>query len=140
MADAGGMFDAYVMVDWSANSRPKLGKDSVWWCIAVWEGLRLRVETPVNSRTRQEAIDDITVRLRAMVADGRSVLVGFDFPYAYPRGLARALGLGGEPWRAIWDELSRLVRDDQSGSGNNRFQVAGVGLTEKEARARGVPF
>jgi len=25
------VFDAYVMVDWSAESRPKTGADSIWW-------------------------------------------------------------------------------------------------------------
>jgi precorrin-8X/cobalt-precorrin-8 methylmutase len=117
-------FDAYVMVDWSASSAPRTGKDSIWWCVGRWRGGRLRVDAPANSPTRPAAMDAIRARLRAMAAGRQSVLVGFDFPYAYPRGLARALGLPGEPWRAIWDELSRLVRDDQEGRTNNRFEVA----------------
>lgn len=117
-------FDDCLMVDWSANSRPKSGKDSVWWCVASRENERVRIETPVNSRTRSDAIDAIAARLKAMAAQGRSILVGFDFPYAYPRGFAGALGLTGEPWRAIWNELSGLVRDDQRNFANNRFQVA----------------
>ena len=24
------LFDAYLMVDWSAEARPKLGRDSIW--------------------------------------------------------------------------------------------------------------
>jgi hypothetical protein len=117
-------FDACVMVDWSANSRPKTGKDSVWWCVASRESGGLRIATPVNSRTRAGAVAEIAARLKAMVSGGRSVLVGFDFPYAYPRGFAAALGLAGEPWRAVWNELSALVRDDQLAFTNNRFQVA----------------
>ena len=117
-------FDACIIVDWSANSRPKTGKDSVWWCIASRERGEIRNEAPVNSRTRSEAKTEIAARLTAMVEEGRSVLVGFDFPYAYPRGFAEALGLRGEPWRAIWDEISGLVRDDQRGFVNNRFEVA----------------
>lgn len=26
-------FDAYLMVDWSANNSPKKGKDSIWYCL-----------------------------------------------------------------------------------------------------------
>jgi hypothetical protein len=26
------IFDRYVTVDWSANNRPKTGKDSIWIC------------------------------------------------------------------------------------------------------------
>ena len=117
-------FDAYLMVDWSANSSPKTGRDSIWWCAAAWDGGALRVDAPVNSRTRRSAIEAIGARLQALVARGQSVLAGFDFPYAYPRGFAASLGLAGEPWRAIWDELLRLVVDDQERSLNNRFQVA----------------
>jgi len=118
------LFDACVMVDWSANSGPKRGKDSVWWCVARREGERCIVEEPLNSPTRVAATDAIATRLRAMVAQQKSVLVGFDFPYAYPRGTAAALGLTGTPWRAIWSELSALIRDDQPGRTNNRFEVA----------------
>ena len=27
-------FDAYLMVDWSASSRPVTGADSIWYCLA----------------------------------------------------------------------------------------------------------
>ncbi|HTO96194.1 MAG TPA: hypothetical protein VMK66_04040 [Myxococcales bacterium] len=117
-------FDAYLMVDWSASSRPERGKDSVWWCEGSWQRGRLRTGDPINSRTREEAMSALAARLRSLVAERRSVLVGFDFPLGYPRGFARALGLAGKPWRAIWDELSRLIRDDQPAFSNNRFQVA----------------
>lgn len=117
-------FDAYLVVDWSANARPKKGKDSIWWCVATRRGDSLDVSTPVNEPTRTAAIDAVGSRLRTLVADGLSVLAGFDFPYAYPRGFAASLGLGGEPWRAVWDELSRLVADEQEKWRNNRFQVA----------------
>lgn len=30
----GPLFDTYVMVDWSASSIPKVGPDSIWYCIA----------------------------------------------------------------------------------------------------------
>ena len=27
------LFDAYIVVDWSAASRPRHGKDSIWWAL-----------------------------------------------------------------------------------------------------------
>lgn len=117
------LFDAYLVVDWSAASRPKQGNDSIWYC---------RVEhgkTPllVNLWTRNEAALEIEKLLLQDVDAGRSVLVGFDFPYGYPRGLHAALGLASAgsvaPWRAVWQEWSRLVQDGPDNA-NNRFSVA----------------
>ncbi len=51
------------------------------------------------------------------------MLIGFDFPFGYPTGFAARLGLSGTPWRAVWDEIGRLVEDDESNA-NNRFAVA----------------
>jgi hypothetical protein len=31
-------FDAYLMVDWSASSRPVTGTDSIWYCLMVRTG------------------------------------------------------------------------------------------------------
>ena len=129
-------FDAYIMVDWSAASAPKTGKDSVWWCLCAWLGGRLVVEANENSPTRQLCFDVLRTQLRKLVADGSSVLVGFDFPFGYPAGFAAALGLGGQwPWRAVWDELAARITDNQAGGTNNRFQVASdlnlrVGVSE----------
>ena len=49
-------------------------------------------------------------------------MVGFDFPFGYPAGFAARLGLEGPPWRAVWDEIARLIEDDE-GNRNNRFEV-----------------
>ncbi|HEY0875540.1 MAG TPA: hypothetical protein VGD94_18830 [Vicinamibacterales bacterium] len=118
-------FDAYIMVDWSAASAPKRGKDSVWWCLCAWRGGRLVMEENENLPTRQLCCDVLRTQLRRLVADGTRVLVGFDFPFGYPAGFARALGLDAQrPWRAVWDELAARITDDQAGRTNNRFQVA----------------
>lgn len=45
-------------------------------------------------------------------------------PYAYPSGFAAALGLTGEPWRAIWAFLRDRVHDDLRTNDNDRFEVA----------------
>ena len=62
--------------------------------------------------------------LRDLVAEGQRVLVGFDFPYGYPAGLAAALELAGPPWRAMWQYLVAGVRDDGETNASNRFEVA----------------
>ena len=45
-------FDAYLMVDWSASSRPVTGKDSVWYCLVIRDGDNVSV---AGMRTGQRA-------------------------------------------------------------------------------------
>ena len=116
-------FDAYLMVDWSAASKRRTGKDSVWWCVCTWRRGRLAIEANKNPPTRQACFDAVRQQLRELVASGSRVLVAFDFPYGYPFGFARMLGLGGTAWRAIWKELSSRVVDEVDNT-NNRFRVA----------------
>ena len=52
------------------------------------------------------------------------MFVGFDFPYAYPSGLAASLGIAGLPWTALWTYLAERIRDDPYTNENNRFEVA----------------
>jgi precorrin-8X/cobalt-precorrin-8 methylmutase len=116
----GMIFDCYIIVDWSASNRPRTGKDSVWVCVLDAEG-RTSTENP---RTRGKA--EILVRdvLHRFVAAGRRVLVGFDFPYGYPAGLAARLGLAGPPWLAVWQYLGARLHDDGETNASNRFEVA----------------
>lgn len=116
-------FDAWLMVDWSASSTPKRGRDSIWWTLARWTKRGPRLERTDNPPTRAEALQAIGDRLARAVAEGERVLAGFDFALGYPAGTAAALGLEGTPWRALWDEWSRRVRDAPD-NGNNRFDVA----------------
>jgi precorrin-8X/cobalt-precorrin-8 methylmutase len=113
------LFDAYLIVDWSANSTPKRGKDSSIWLAYHENGTR----TVENISTRWAARTRVADLLRDAVGRSKRVLVGFDFPYSYPTGFARALGLSGEPWRAVWCELTSLI-DDRPDNSNNRWQVA----------------
>jgi precorrin-8X/cobalt-precorrin-8 methylmutase len=112
------MFDAHVMVDWSAASVPRTGRDSIWVCWRGPEG-----ESLDNPPTRHAARTLLAERLAVSAARGERVLIGFDLPFGYPAGFAARLGLAGTPWRAIWDEIARLVEDDQDNR-NNRFAVA----------------
>jgi hypothetical protein len=110
------LFDAYVAVDWSASSTPKRGKDSIWLCI---DG-----SSPENLSTRYEATQRVREILEHLASDGRRVLVGFDFPYGFPRGFADLVAPGERPaWRRTWDLLVRHIRDDARNV-NNRFRVA----------------
>jgi len=117
------LFDAYLIVDWSAESRPKQGADSIWYCLLRRRGRGLRIEALRNPATRAQAHDEIATMLSGLAAAGRRVLAGFDFPNAYPEGFARQAGFRGRPWRAVWDGLAGLV-EDAADNRNNRFEVA----------------
>jgi len=112
------MFDAFVMVDWSAANVPRTGRDSIWICWHDSAGERL-----VNPATRHQARSLLADWLAGPMAQGKRVLIGFDFPFGYPAGFAARLGLSGPPWRAVWEEIARLISDDERNS-NNRFDVA----------------
>ncbi len=130
------LFNAYVIVDWSAASKPNTGTDSVW--IGVLKrDVRFRLAFEAfNPATRAEA----EVKLNAILDDlkkrSERCLLGFDFPLGFPRGLAQGLNLAGEaPWRAVWDQLDKMVKDKADNT-NNRFGVA----SEINRRLTGGPF
>lgn len=117
------LFSAYVIVDWSAASKPTTGADSVW--IGVLKRdvrFRLAFES-FNEATRTEAERRLGLILTDLKKRSERALVGFDFPLGFPRGFAEALKLKGEPWRAAWDELGKRVVDKPTNV-NNRFNVA----------------
>jgi precorrin-8X/cobalt-precorrin-8 methylmutase len=123
------VFDAYMVVDWSANATPKRGRDSIWIGSGRWKARRLHVIPSSNPLTRAAATEEIERRLETLVDEAARVFVGFDFPYAYPSGLARALGwrpgdaASPPPWRFTWDRLCSVIRDAPDNS-NNRFEAA----------------
>ena len=100
------LFDSYVIVDWSASNRRNSGADSIWWCEVGGHG---HIEHLHNEPTRSQAYHAILAALLDDVVNCHRVLIGFDFPYGYPRGWANALGLSGPPWLAVWNELSKLI-------------------------------
>ena len=117
------LFSAYVIVDWSAASKPTTGADSIW--IGVLKrDVRFRMAfESFNPPTRAEAETRLTAILDDLKKRSERALVGFDFPLGFPRGFAEALKLKGEPWRAAWDELGKRVVDKPTNV-NNRFNVA----------------
>jgi len=118
--DGERLFDAYLLMDWSASSSPSQGVNSIWYCLFE-PGRRQLLR---NVRTRHLAFQEIRGHLVDLVTSGLRVLVGFDFPYGYPAGTTKQLGfVEGEPWRLMWDQLLDLV-EDQPNNKNNRFEVA----------------
>ena len=114
------MFDCFVIVDWSAANQPKTGRDSIWICAADRGGTERLVANPATRHAAKALLGDI---LGEAMTRGERVLLGFDFPFGYPAGFAKRLDLKGvSPWRAVWDEIARLVEDDEKNR-NNRFVV-----------------
>jgi precorrin-8X/cobalt-precorrin-8 methylmutase len=134
------------VVDWSARSRPALGRDSVWIGRGVLSSRGLRVHRPCNPPTREQATGLVRSLLQAGVRAGRQVLVGFDFPLGYPQGFGslvagpamagssspRTLAWGraqvpasatSSPWGSVWDWLCSAIVDEADNT-NNRFEVA----------------
>jgi hypothetical protein len=117
------LFSAYLIVDWSAASKPTTGADSIW--IGVMKRdvrFRLTFES-FNEATRAAAETRLNTILADLKKRSERALVGFDFPMGFPRGFADTMKLKGDPWRAAWDELGKRVVDKPTNV-NNRFNVA----------------
>jgi len=113
-------FDLVVMVDWSARSKPsprKPTKDAIF--VAVVEGASVDV---TYCRTRTEAMVVLTDLFDMAVTSGKRVLAGFDFPFGYPAGFAKAV-TGVDDTLALWSWLAARIEDGADNS-NNRFDVA----------------
>jgi hypothetical protein len=116
------LFQAYVMVDWSAATKPTTGPDSIWVGV-LKRNVRFQMAFEAhNPPTRTEAEKLLNNVLDDLQRKRERTLVGFDFPLAFPRGTAAALKLEGEPWRAVMDFVAREVKDKPDNA-NNRFQV-----------------
>lgn len=121
------LFNAYVMVDWSAAQAPKTGRDSIWIGVSKRD-IRFRPTFEAHNPPTRQAAEAL---LREVMADLRRrqdrALVGFDFPLGYPAGTAAALKLKtGEdvsPQQAMWRYLATHVVDKPDNT-NNRFSIA----------------
>ena len=117
------LFDTHVVVDWSARSRPsppKPHKDSIWWADADTETGMAR--TPEYARTRYEAVERLAILVAGKLDEGRRVLVGFDFPFGYPAGVAERL-TGRASGLELWGWLTHRIEDAKDNA-NNRYEVA----------------
>lgn len=118
------LFDGYLVVDWSANSRPKTGKDSIWWChLSCSQQRHAKIEI-CNPSTRLEAFHQIRSILYNYKISRRRILLGMDFSYGYPQGFAgRLLSDDAQPWKAVWRYFHEHIADNAANK-NNRFDVA----------------
>ena len=117
------LFDTHVVVDWSARSTPspsKPHKDSIWWAAADAETGKAR--TPEYARTRCDAVERLAILVAGELDEGRRVLVGFDFPFGYPKGVAERL-TGRASGRELWAWLTHRIEDAKDNA-NNRYEVA----------------
>jgi precorrin-8X/cobalt-precorrin-8 methylmutase len=117
------LFDAYVMVDWSAAGRPRQGRDSIWYAVLSRAGSEQRLTALENPPTRERATDALSTRFASLLDGGKRVLAGFDFPFGFPCGTAARLGFRGLPWRHMWQALSDGL-EDAPDNRNNRFDLA----------------
>lgn len=117
------LFDAYVMVDWSAAGRRRQGRDSIWYAVLDHDGPGPRLAALENPPTRHQATEELATRLADLLDAGRRVLAGFDFPFGFPAGTAARLGFDGLPWRHMWQALSDGL-EDAPDNRNNRFDLA----------------
>jgi hypothetical protein len=119
------LFDAYIFADWSASSRPKQGKDSIWIGTGAYNADgALIVDRPINPRTRRLAEATVHEMLCDHVQSHRRVLIGFDFPYGYPSEWHTAVGVSGRGgWQSLWNLFAKRIKDDKQNQ-NNRCSVA----------------
>lgn len=126
-------FDTIVMVDWSGGNDqgPKPRKD------AIWAGVNRGgvADDPVYLRNRQVAESWLRDLFSQERAAGRRVLAGFDFPFGYPAGFARALTGSDDPF-ALWHWLEDRIED--APKANNRCTLAGE-INRKLGQGKG-PF
>lgn len=120
------LFDAYIMVDWSAAAKPTTGANSIWIGILAKDA-RLKFQfTAVNPDTRIKAVTLIQDLVSKLNKRGDRVLLGFDFSMGYPSGTAQALGLDitqQPPWKAMQAFLASKLKDKPDNS-NARFAIA----------------
>jgi len=117
------LFNAYVMVDWSAASAPKQGKDSIWIGV-IKRDIRFRNAFEAhNPPTREAAMKTLADTLADLKRRNEKVLIGFDFSLGFPAGTGAALQLKDPSWRGLWSFLASNVVDKPTNQ-NNRFQVA----------------
>ena len=112
-------FDTIAVVDWSGgnDTGPKPRKDAIWLGV-VRKG---ETEKPLYLRNRAVAETALVALIAQEQAAGRRLLIGFDFPFAYPRWFAQAL-IGQADPLALWDWLEARITDEKTA--NNRFDLA----------------
>lgn len=112
-------WDTVVMVDWASgnDTGPAPRKDALW--IGVTRGGA--GQKPIYQRNRQVAEETLGALIEEEMAEGRRTLIGFDFPFGYPKGFAAHV-VGAPDPLALWDWFARNLED--APDANNRFDLA----------------
>src|SRR3990170_6421036 len=92
-----GMSNAHVRcIRFYRLERRKRSATTATNCRRGWVGeliSRLEYQKETYHRTRNAGVNYVTSVLVDHVKEKHRVLVGFDFPYGYPAGFSRAIGL-----------------------------------------------
>ncbi|KPQ04750.1 MAG: molybdopterin molybdotransferase [Rhodobacteraceae bacterium HLUCCA12] len=113
-------FDRIAILDWSAASSPKRGKDSIWLGLAGPDGVRAE-----NLPTRSAAEDRLRTLIQAALDAGERLLIGADFAFGYPAGFAAHL-TGRAQSLAVWEWLAGAIADDAQNRSNRLAVAAGI--------------
>lgn len=119
-------FDRFIIVDWSGgnDTGPRPRRDAIW--------IGENGCAPLYMRNRGFARDWIADRIARALGRDERLCIGFDFPFGYPRGFARAL-TGRDTALAFWRWLAARIED--APRSNNRFDVAaGINLALGQGR------
>ena len=112
-------FDTVVAVDWSGadDTGPTPRPDAIWTGV-----VRTRTaEPPLYLRSRAVAEDWMAGLIEGELAAGRRLLLGIDFPFGYPAGLAeRVAGRAGP--HLLWDWFAQAL--DALPKDEGRFDLA----------------
>ncbi len=117
------LFDAYIMVDWSAAATPRQGADSIWIAVHERVGNRLIEQPLANPPTRAAAMEQLADLLSDLSARGATTLLGCDFNFGYPQGFAARLDERHPTWLGLWRRLAALAADGPDNA-NDRFGLA----------------
>lgn len=114
--------DRILIVDWSAANAPTPARPSP---DAIWIADAAGGET--YHRTRHSATAQLAAAIDDALRTGKTLLIGADFPFGYPKGFAEhLLGDSRPPGSAalpLWDWIARHLTDTEDNR-SNRFALA----------------
>jgi precorrin-8X/cobalt-precorrin-8 methylmutase len=117
------MFDVVIICDWSGNSRPKQGTDSIWMARGAIADPEIAL---VNPATRLQAFQQALGWLTDAVEQDLRTLFCADFAYGFPEGFPAAIGLPHN-FMDVWillNDLYDIVGGGDEENSLNKFAVA----------------
>jgi len=101
------MLDVYIAIDFSGSKHRYLQRKSIYYA----EKEHGSKTEATNRRTRQETVDYLFQRLKALNAEGKRALFGFDFQYSFPKGFWGTLTGRSDAWENVLKGLAEGVDD-----------------------------